>query len=224
MSKPKIYNRRTIEPGLPMSASDMRYGLNESLAGPSRRRNGYSITGVPFKHRAATWILEASAQTMADIMPYMPGAKDGPRSQYKRLSRCERMVWAAIVWRYDVRRQCAPLSYEHLADAAANIFKKSGDPINPPLGRRTVARAVAYLERIGFIQIRSGRGGRQDRRNLPNHYVPNLWMFVNAETGNFKSPQGMTRNGWRNTAETFRARIKCDENNRSISLDWVATA
>ena len=131
MSKPESYQRRFIEPGFSISASEIRAGLNETLAGPSKRRNGHSTTGVPFKRRMVEWILTVDRDTLADIMPHMPGADGGVRRRYKRLSRCERMVWAAIVWRYDVRRQCAALSYEHLADAAANIFGKAGAPINP---------------------------------------------------------------------------------------------
>ena len=68
----------------------------------------------------------------------------------------------------------------------------------------------------------SAGGGIKNRRNLASHYVPNFWLFIDAPTGGFKSPRGVLRNGWRDTAETLRARIKNDEKNRYISLDWDA--
>ena len=170
-----------IADGFRLTISEIKQGLRQELVGKTIRGH-IDNSAYYLKKQAMKW---------ADGFPKkVNGTPSG-------FTPTVREVYKRIVWSFRMKQGYIYSSYETLA-ADVGCHKDSA------------REAVRYLEEKGLLQCRSGKGWQKKKfKNRANQYCPNLWIFINPETGTLINPPYTSESySWKKIEKKFRENLK----------------
>ena len=136
---------------------------NDDPGERNRKGTGYSDAAYHLKRHAMSWAITAP--------------KDAG------LTRSEREVLAAIIWRFDIGKGYALLTYEDLADAATNLDHRKGEPRAEPLGRRALKNVAEPVQLYALTTNEAASRSATKRRRRTRRRIAWAGALVAAILG-----------------------------------------